>query len=105
MSKFENMNGNDILAQWLWNNKFVKVKSKSLYTLSLVSWKKNNVSAHRLNGRGPIVREMELGWERVQGRVEVGLSLPRVGDGWVGQEQLGDFGGLVVPCSPFPRRH
>ena len=20
-------------------------------------------------------------------------------------EQLGDFGGLVVPCSPFPRRH
>ena len=26
MSKFENMNGNDILAQKLWNNKFVKVK-------------------------------------------------------------------------------
>ena len=38
MSKFENMNGNDILAQSLWNNKFVKVKSKikSLYTMSLV---------------------------------------------------------------------
>ena len=36
MSKFENMNGNDILAQSLWNNKFVKVKSKSLYTLPLV---------------------------------------------------------------------
>ena len=26
MSKFENMNGNDILAQSLWNNKFLKVK-------------------------------------------------------------------------------
>ena len=36
MSKFENMNGNDILAQSLWNNKFVKVKSLSRYTLSLV---------------------------------------------------------------------
>ena len=36
MSKFENMNGNDILTQLLWNNKFVKVKSKSLYTMSLV---------------------------------------------------------------------
>ena len=36
MSKFENMNGNDILAQLLWNNKFVKVKSKRLYTMSLV---------------------------------------------------------------------
>ena len=36
MSNFENMNGNDILAQLQWNNKFVKVKSKSLYTLSLV---------------------------------------------------------------------
>ena len=36
MSKFENMNGNDILAQSLSNNKFVKVKSKSLYTPSLV---------------------------------------------------------------------
>ena len=36
MSKFENMNGNDILAQSLWSNKFVKVKSKSLYTMSLV---------------------------------------------------------------------
>ena len=36
MSKFENMNGNNILAQSLWNNKFVKVKSKSLYTMSLV---------------------------------------------------------------------
>ena len=36
MSKFENMNGNDILAQSLWNNKFVKVKSKSLYIMSLV---------------------------------------------------------------------
>ena len=36
MSKFENMNGNDILAQSLWNNKFVKVISKSLYTMSLV---------------------------------------------------------------------
>ena len=36
MSKFENMNGKDILAQSLWNNKFVKVKSKSLYTLPLV---------------------------------------------------------------------
>ena len=35
---------------------------------------------------------------------EVGLSLLR-GGGWVGWEQLGDFGGLVVPCSPFPRRH
>ena len=35
MSKFENMNGNDILAQSLWNNKFVKVKSKGLYTMSL----------------------------------------------------------------------
>ena len=37
VSKFENMNGNDILVQSLWNNKFVKVKSKSLYTLSLVT--------------------------------------------------------------------
>ena len=36
MSEFENMNGNDILAQSLWNNKFVKVKSKSLYTMSIV---------------------------------------------------------------------
>ena len=36
MSKFENMNSNDILAQSLWNNKFVNVKSKSLYTMSLV---------------------------------------------------------------------
>ena len=36
MSKFENMNGNNILAQSVWNNKFVKVKSKSLYTVSLV---------------------------------------------------------------------
>ena len=36
MSKFENMNGNDTLAQSLWNNKFDKVKSKSLYTMSLV---------------------------------------------------------------------
>ena len=36
MSKFENMNGNDILGQSLWNNKFVKVKSKGLYTMSLV---------------------------------------------------------------------
>ena len=36
-SKFENMNGNDILAQSLWNNKFAEVKSKSLYNLSLVS--------------------------------------------------------------------
>ena len=36
ISKFENVNGNDILAQSLWNNKFVKVKSKSLYTMSLV---------------------------------------------------------------------
>ena len=36
MSKFENMNGYDILAQSLWNNKFVKVKSKTLYTMFLV---------------------------------------------------------------------
>ena len=36
MSKFENMNGNEILAQSLWNNKFVKVKPKSLYTIFLV---------------------------------------------------------------------
>ena len=36
MSKCENMNGNDILAQSLWNNKFVEVKSNSLYTMSLV---------------------------------------------------------------------
>ena len=36
MSTFDNMNSNDILAQLLWNNKFVKVKSKSLYTMSLV---------------------------------------------------------------------
>ena len=36
MSKFENMNSSNILAQSLWNNKFVKVKSKSLYTMSLV---------------------------------------------------------------------
>ena len=36
MSKFENMNGNDILAHSLWNNKSVKVKSRSLYTPSLV---------------------------------------------------------------------
>ena len=35
MSKFENMNGNDILAQSIWNSKFVKVKSKSLYTMGL----------------------------------------------------------------------
>ena len=37
MSKFENMNDNDIMAQSLWNNKFVKAKSKSLYTMSLVN--------------------------------------------------------------------
>ena len=36
MSTFENMNGSDILAQSLWNNKFVKIKSKSLYSMSLV---------------------------------------------------------------------
>ena len=30
------MNGNDILAQSLWNSKFFKVKSNSLYTPSLV---------------------------------------------------------------------
>ena len=36
MSEFENMNGNDILAQSLWNNQFVEVKSKSLYTMFLV---------------------------------------------------------------------
>ena len=41
MSKFENMNGNDILAQSLWNNKFVKVKSKSLYTMTLVRKARN----------------------------------------------------------------
>ena len=33
MSKFENVNGNDILAQSLWNNKFVKVK-KSVHYIS-----------------------------------------------------------------------
>ena len=36
---------------------------------------------------------------------EVGLSLSRDGDGCVGWEQLGDFVGPVLPCSPFPRRH
>ena len=36
MSHFENTNGNDILAQLLWNKKLIKVKSKSLYTMSLV---------------------------------------------------------------------
>ena len=33
------------------------------------------------------------------------VSLPRGGDGWVGWEQLGDFGGPMLPCSPFPTRH
>ena len=36
MFKIENMNGNDILAQSSWNNKFVNVKSKGLYTSSYV---------------------------------------------------------------------
>ena len=36
ISRFENMNDNNILTQSLWNTKFVKVKSKTLYTLSLV---------------------------------------------------------------------
>ena len=70
-------------------------------------WKKI-VSAHKLNGRGPIVREGSGGGEsfEVSGREgQVGLSYSRGGDGWVGWEQLGVFGGSVLPCSPFPRRH
>ena len=39
---------------------------------------------------------------RLSGREgQIGLSLPRGGDGWVGLEQLGGFGGPVLPCIPF----
>ena len=60
---------------------------------------KKIVSAHKLNGGRPIVRGVGVGKGlRLSVQVdEVGLSLPRGGDGWVGWEQLGGFGGPVLP--------
>ena len=57
---------------------------------------------------------MEWGWGRVSrlfgGAGAVRLSLVRGGDRWgsvgggVEREQVGNFGGPMLPCSPFLRR-